>query len=95
VASALGFTEKKGWKDATETLAPLRGVDLFPPFSFSPERACSRLKIPSVPVRRALDALTGTGFTAERQPFEDNGIKTDAKYAEFIDALRAASGTSA
>jgi tRNA G26 N,N-dimethylase Trm1 len=46
-------------------------------------------------VRRALDALTGTGFTAERQPFEDNGIKTDAKYAEFIDALRAASGTSA
>jgi tRNA G26 N,N-dimethylase Trm1 len=95
VAGALGFTKEAGWKDAAETLAPLRGVDLFPPFSYSPERVCSRLKIPSVPVRSALEALTGTGFTAARQPFEENGIKTDAEYAEFVEAVRAASGTSA
>ena len=95
VAGALGVTKEAGWKDAAETLAPLRGVDLFPPFSYSPERVCSRLKIPSVPVRSALEALTGTGFTAARQPFEENGIKTDAEYAEFVEAVRAASGTSA
>jgi len=95
VAGALGFTEKAAWKEATETLAPLRGVDRFPPFSYSPERGCSRMKIPSVPVRRALDALAGAGFAAARQPFEENGIKTDAGYAEFVEALRTASRTSA
>ncbi len=92
---AIAFAQEKGWKEAAETLVALRGVDLFPPFSYSPERACSRLKIPSVPVRSALDALTGAGFKAARQPFEENGIKTDASYAEFVEALRTASGTSA
>ena len=71
---------EKGWRRC-ETLVALRGVDLFPPFSYSPERACSRLKIPSVPVRSALDALTGAGFEGGEAPFEENGIKTDASYA--------------
>ncbi|MGD0638654.1 MAG: methyltransferase domain-containing protein [Nitrososphaerales archaeon] len=95
VAGALGYAEGKGWKEAEETLAPLRGLDRFPPFSYSPERVCSRLKIPSVPVRSALDVLTAAGFTALRQPFEENGIKTDARYEEFVEALKTVSRTSA
>lgn len=92
LAGALGFCEKQGWKDASETLSPLQGIDRYPPFGYSPERACSRLKMRSVSTRRAIDALTGAGFVAARQPFEEIGIKTDADYDEFVVALRAASG---
>ncbi len=33
VGAAVAFAEKAGWKDAALTLAPLRGIDRFPPFS--------------------------------------------------------------
>ena len=89
---ALSYSEKEGWKDAAETLGSLRGVDRYPPFSYSPERICSRLRIPSVAVGRVMDALIGAGFTALRQPFEEIGIKTEAGYEEFVSALRKASG---
>jgi tRNA G26 N,N-dimethylase Trm1 len=87
VGGAAAFAEKAGWKDAALTLGSLRGVDRFPPFSYSPERVCSRLKIPSVPTQAAIDALAAAGFLAARQPFEEIGIKTDANYEEFVDAL--------
>jgi len=91
---ALRFAEGAGWKDAAQTLGSLKGIDGYPPFSYSPEGVCSRLRIPSVPMDRAMDALTGAGFTAMRQPFEGIGIKTDAGYDEFVSALRKASGTA-
>ncbi len=92
---ASGFCEEAGWKEAAAILRSLKGLDDFPTFSYSPERVCSRLRIPSVPTRGAIDALVGSGFSAARQPFEENGIKTSASYAEFVRALRTASGTSA
>lgn len=92
---ASGFCEEAGWKEAAAILRSLKGLDDFPTFSYSPERVCSRLRIPSVPTHGAIDALVGSGFSAARQPFEENGIKTSASYAEFVRALRTASGTSA
>ena len=92
VADASSFSEGANWKDAVETLASLRGVDRYPPFSYSSERVCSRLRIPSVSKGRAMEALVSSGFIATRQPFEENGIKTNANYEEFVSALRTASG---
>jgi tRNA (guanine26-N2/guanine27-N2)-dimethyltransferase len=89
---ALAYSEKADWKEAAETLGSLRGIDRYPPFSYSPERICSRLRIPSVSVGRVMDALIRAGFTAVRQPFEEIGIKTEAGYGEFVSALRKASG---
>jgi tRNA (guanine26-N2/guanine27-N2)-dimethyltransferase len=91
---ATRFSEKAEWKDAAVTLGALRGIDRYPPFSYSPERACSRLRIPSVSVERAMDSLVGAGFTAIRQPFEEIGIKTEAGYEEFVSALLNASRTA-
>ncbi len=91
VDGAAGFSESRGWTDAAGTLVSLRNVDRFPPYSYSTERACSRMRIPSVSARRALEALENAGFAAAGQPFEGGGIKTDASYEQFSSALREAS----
>jgi tRNA (guanine26-N2/guanine27-N2)-dimethyltransferase len=89
------FSERAGWNEAVETLGALRGIDGYPPFSYSPERVCSRLRIPSVSVGRAMEVLVGAGFTAIRQPFEEIGIKTEAGYGEFVSVLLKASRMAA
>jgi tRNA (guanine26-N2/guanine27-N2)-dimethyltransferase len=92
VEGALRFAKERGWKEASETLGSQIGIDLYPPHSYSPERACSRLRLPSVSTSDLLSALEAAGFRAARQPFEEIGIKTDAAYGEFVSALRKASG---
>jgi len=88
---AAAFAEERGWRSAADALASIRGIDRFPAFSYSPERVCSSLKIPSVSAAGVIDALSAAGFAAARQPFEDIGIKTDASYGDFVAAVRAAS----
>jgi tRNA (guanine26-N2/guanine27-N2)-dimethyltransferase len=95
VAGALRHSEKEGWKEAAGALGELRGLDRYPPFSYSPERVSSRLRIPSVSNRGALEALAGLGFAAANSPFEPMGIKTNAGYADFVSALRVASRKTA
>jgi tRNA (guanine26-N2/guanine27-N2)-dimethyltransferase len=95
VAMAAKRSETEGWKEAAEALGSLRGLDRYPPYSYSPERVCSRLRIPSVPTRGALEALASLGFAASKSPFEQMGIKTDAAYADFVSALQAASRKAA
>lgn len=91
VRRAASFSERRGWSEAATTLAALRGIDSYPPYSYSTARVCSRLKVPSVAPPRVMDALASAGFSAATQPFEESGIKTDANYAEFASALRTAS----
>jgi tRNA (guanine26-N2/guanine27-N2)-dimethyltransferase len=95
VAAASSFSVNEGWKEASEVLGPLLGLDRFPPYSYSPERVCSRLRVPSVSIQGAVDSLTSLGFEASKSPFEQIGIKTGAGYDDFVTALRAASGKSA
>jgi tRNA (guanine26-N2/guanine27-N2)-dimethyltransferase len=92
---ASAVCEEEGWTEADETLASLKETDGFPPFSYSLERACSRLKVPSTSVERVIERLIESGFAAARQPFEADGVKTDASYGQFTDAVSSASGTSA
>ncbi len=90
-ASAVCATE--GWREAGATLAGLNGINGLPPFSYSLERACSREKVPSTSVERVIDTLAGSGFAAAKQPFEPDGVKTDASYGQFAEAVRSVSGT--
>ena len=90
---ASSICSKEGWRDAAATLDGLNGIDGLPPFSYSLERACSRERVPSVSVERVIDALCAMGFAAARQPFEPDGVKTDASYRQFAEAVRSVSGS--
>jgi tRNA (guanine26-N2/guanine27-N2)-dimethyltransferase len=94
VAGACASCSKEEWREAVTTLAALKGVDGFRPFSYSLERACSRLKMPSTSVGRVIEELEGSGHAAARQPFEVEGVTTNATYEQFTEAVRSASLTS-
>jgi tRNA (guanine26-N2/guanine27-N2)-dimethyltransferase len=93
VSAASAYCKRSGWKEAESILAALEGVDGFPPFSYSLERACSREKVPSTSVEKVIESLERSGYSASRQPFELDGVKTDASYAQFAEAVRTVSGT--
>lgn len=95
VAPAIAYCEKEGMEGAGETLGGLNGLDGFPPFSFSIERACSRLRAPSVSSERVMAALKRAGFAAAAAPFDERTLKTTADYRGFLQAVREASGASA
>ena len=90
VRAAAGVAEEKGLARAADAMRSLAGVDRFPPWSFSLERICSALKVPSVPEDMVYQALVQSAHTVARTPFEKTGLKTDAGYAEVVDAVRAA-----
>ncbi len=90
-ASAAKYCEKKGFREAGRILASLVGSDSMPPYSFSLERICSALKVASVPERRVVEILEGSGFRCHSQPFEVTGLKTDARYDDVAEAVRLAS----
>jgi tRNA (guanine26-N2/guanine27-N2)-dimethyltransferase len=92
-AEASAICAREGWREAESELAALRGVDRFPPFGFSLERACSRLRVASTSMDGVIRRLEERGHLAARQPFETEGVKTDAGYGEFEEAVRSASGT--
>jgi tRNA (guanine26-N2/guanine27-N2)-dimethyltransferase len=91
VSRSASFSSERGWKEAGSILASLAGVDEFPPFSYSLERACSLKKVSSTSVEKVMGELHSKGFAAARQPFELDGIKTDATHKEFVRAVVAAS----
>jgi tRNA (guanine26-N2/guanine27-N2)-dimethyltransferase len=76
--------------EATSVLSSLLGMDAFPPWSFSIERICSRLRIASVSDSTVADVLRSRGYKAFRQPLEKTGLKTDAQYSAVTEAVREA-----
>ncbi len=91
VSQSARVSSERGWKEAESILTGLGGVDDFPPFSYSLERACSLKKVSSTSAEKVIGELQSKGFSAMRQPFELDGIKTDATYKEFVQAVVAAS----
>ena len=83
----------EGLRRAAVALESLEGLDSFPPWSFSMDDACSSLGIASVPEGSLYRNLRRAGFRAMRTPFEKTGVKTDASYGEFLEAVRESSGT--
>jgi tRNA (guanine26-N2/guanine27-N2)-dimethyltransferase len=72
---------------ASAILGSLAGVDGFPPWSFSIDRVCSTLKVPTVPEGEVRTRLESRGYKTMRQPFEETGLKTDAGYDEVEEAV--------
>jgi tRNA G26 N,N-dimethylase Trm1 len=95
LSRAAAFCEKEKWTDAAATLSSLSGVDAFPPYSYSLERAASRLGRSSVPVEVVMERLRSSGFKCVRQPFEDLSLKTDADREELEEAVKGVSGALA
>lgn len=92
VGRALEEARKRKFREATRILCSLMAVDDFPPWSFSMERICSSLRIPSVPDEKVAEALKSSGFRSSRQPFEKTGLKTDARYSDVVRAVTLAAG---
>lgn len=84
---AARYCDEQGWTGAAETVASMKGVDGFPPFSYSLERAASRLGSSSVPVEKVIGVLRSAGFRCMKQPFEELSLKTDASREEVEDAV--------
>ena len=95
VAQATRFCAEQDWSEAGETLSSLIGIDGFPPFSYSLERAASRLGSSSVPMEKVMARLDSAGFRCMKQPFEELSLKTDAGCEELQEAVREASGALA
>lgn len=91
VTQAGEFCAASGWKDSSETLLSLVGIDDFPPLSYSLERVASRLRVPSSPVERVMARLRSAGFRCMKQPYEYLSVKTDAGYGDVEKAVREAS----
>lgn len=80
-----------------KALRLLRGfedVDSFPPWSFGLEEVSSSLGVPSVPRAGVVAALSALGFRCGIQPFEKEGLKTDAPYEEVVRACVEAAARS-
>ena len=82
------FAKREGLAEAHKILAGLRGVDSFPPWGYSIDEVCSRLKIATVQEARVKESLAGAGFRSGRQPFEKTGLKSTAPYGAVLDAVR-------
>jgi len=95
LTQAAAFCAKQKWTDAAGTVSSLSGVDAFPPFSYSLERAASRIGRSSVPVEVVMERLRSSGFKCVRQPFEELSLKTDADCDELQEAVKGVSGALA
>jgi len=85
-------SKMQGLGDALKVLSGLQGVDSLPPWSFSIDGICSRLRTATVPESKVRNLLQETGFICGRQPFEKTGLKTTAPYAAVLDAVRRSAG---
>ncbi len=90
LGEAVASAEALGLGDAAKVLASLRGVDEFPPWSFSVEGVCSSLRIPGVSDAVVAELLGEAGFRTMKQPFEKTGLKTDAPYRAVSEAVKGA-----
>jgi tRNA (guanine26-N2/guanine27-N2)-dimethyltransferase len=90
VEAARTEAARRGLEGASEVLGSLRGVDGFPPWSFDLDAVSSLLGVPTVPELRVYGALLEQGHRAMRTPFEKAGVKTDASFAEVVEAAKVA-----
>jgi len=81
-------SKRQGLAEGLKVLAGLDEVDAFPPWGFSIDTICSRLRVATVPETMVKEALRSSGFACGRQPFEKTGLKTTAPYAAVLDAVR-------
>lgn len=88
VQGAGAAASERGLVAAASVLTSLVGVDGFPPWSFSIERICSKLRTGTVAEASVRLRLEEAGHSAMRTPFETTGIKTDAGHAEVLAAVR-------
>jgi tRNA (guanine26-N2/guanine27-N2)-dimethyltransferase len=88
VRRAADFARRRGMKAALTILERLASSAGLPPFGYSVEEACSRAGVSSVSETSVVGRLREVGFRAERQPFEERGIKTDAPYGEVLRAVK-------
>lgn len=84
VKRAADFARRRGMKAAWRILEGLESSASLPPFGYSVEEACSRAGVSSVSEAAVIEGLRELGFRAERQPFEERGIKTDAPYVDVL-----------
>ncbi len=94
VEKAAGAASKRSLSSASTLLESLKGVDSFPPWSFSIERICSELKVPTAPEAAVYRHLVETGHRVMRTPFEKTGLKTDASNEDVVKAVRTAARSS-
>lgn len=91
LAGAAGGAKKRatemGLARAADVFASLEGVDGFPPWSHSIEMACSALRVPSAAESDVYREIIGAGHRAMRTPFEKTGLKTDASFADVVEAV--------
>ena len=92
VRAATSAATRLGLGSAAEVLGGLLGVDDFPAWSFSIERICSSLRIPTRPESEVFRRLRGVGYAVMRTPFEKTGIKTDAPFKDVVEAVKGAKG---
>lgn len=93
IREAISSSARLGLPEATRVLSSLLEVDSFPPWSFSIEGICSALRIASVPDARVAELLRNQGYKTLRQPLEKTGLKTDAKRAAVVEAVREAAAS--
>jgi tRNA (guanine26-N2/guanine27-N2)-dimethyltransferase len=84
LSAALGTAEDMGLVSAAKMISGCMGLDGFPPWSFSIERASSSLRVATVPESAMRRVLLKNGWRVMRTPFEKTGIKTDAPHEEFL-----------
>jgi tRNA (guanine26-N2/guanine27-N2)-dimethyltransferase len=91
VKSAAEFCVVRGFKESAEIFSSMVGLSNFPPYSVSLQQVCSELRISSVSEKSVIQELTSLGYKCLRQPFEKEGIKTDAPVKVVKEAVRAIS----
>ena len=97
LGGASAAAEGRGLARAAGMIESSRGLDDFPPWSFSIEGTSSALKVPTIPESRLGSVLRDRGWRVMRTPFEKTGVKTDAPFHEFLAAAQEAApaaGTS-
>ena len=92
VAAAAKEAEARGLAGASKVIGGLMGVDRFPSWSFSLEEISSSLGVPSVSRKSVSEHLEAQGYVCGSQPFEKEGLKTDASFDEVLAAARKSAG---
>jgi len=92
VEKAGAAARKLRYVQAEKMFQSLQDVDSFPPWSFSLEKICSSLRVPTVPMEAVMKTLADAGFRSLKQPFEVRGLKTDASHKEVVMAVAQVAG---
>ena len=94
VAAAAEQAARRGLAKASKLISGFAGVGRLPPWSYSLEGISSSLGVPTVSRGTVSQILEGRGFRTGGQPFEKEGLKTDAGYDEVFRAAKDSIGVS-